>query len=369
MAATAPTPAGAALTGRQRGLLALVAVLTALAGALHYAGATALLAFVVAAAALAGLAWVVSFATEQVGERFGPAVTGVLQSTLGNLPEFFVVIFALSQGEVIVAQFSIIGSIFANALLVLGLVIVVGARQSEDGIMRFSPRLPNDTATLLLLASFIIVLVGLSSSAGDRASKHIVAISAIAAVLLLAVYVQWVIGYLRSGRSAGDGDGDGEAHGEAKPTLPLRFSIVALALAGVGAAFVSDWFVAELRPTIDKLGISEEFAGLVIVAIAGNAVENAAGLVLAAKGEADLAISVVKNSVAQIAVFLFPALVLVSLMFADRLTFGLEPVYVGAIFLTAISVWQVTGDGEASAFEGWALTATYALLAALTLFE
>src|SRR3954447_12548101 len=134
---------------------ALVAALTAAAGILHYAGGPDLLAFVVAAAALAGLAWVVSVATEQVGERFGPAVTGVLQSTLGNLPEFFVVVFALAQGQIVVAQFSIIGSIFANALLVLGAVIVVGAHQGEGACMRFRTRLPNDTATLLLLASFI----------------------------------------------------------------------------------------------------------------------------------------------------------------------------------------------------------------------
>ena len=86
---------------------------------------------------------------------------------------------------------------------------------------------------------------------------------------------------------------------------------------------MSDWFVAALRPTIDQVGVSEEFAGLVIVAIAGNAVENAAGVVLAAKGQADLAISVVKNSVAQIAAFLFPALVLVSLLFAHHLTYDL----------------------------------------------
>src|SRR3954467_15058797 len=111
-------------------LLVVVAVLTVAAGVLPSAAAPALLAFAVATGALAGLAWVVSFATEQVGERFGPAVTGVLQSTLGNLPEFFVVIFALSKGQVIVAQFSIIGSIFANALLVLGAVIIVGARAS-----------------------------------------------------------------------------------------------------------------------------------------------------------------------------------------------------------------------------------------------
>src|SRR3954466_15262136 len=294
---------------RTSALLALVALLTAAAGVLRYAGGPDLLAFATATAALAGLAWVVSFATEQVGERFGPAVTGVLQSTLGNLPEFFVVVFALSKGEVVVAQFSIIGSIFANALLVLGAVIFVGSRAAPDGVMRFQARLPNDTATLMLLASFIIVLVGLSSSTHDNASKHITAISSIASVFLLVVYAIWVSGYLRSGRAT-----EGQAREPSAGSMTFRTAVVLLAFGGVGAAFVSDWFVSALRPSIDKLGVSEEFAGLVLAAIAGNAVESVAGLVLAAKGRADLAISVVKNSVAQIASFLFPALVLVSLM-------------------------------------------------------
>ena len=94
-----------------------------------------------------------------------------------------------------------------------------------------------------------------------------------------------------------------------------------------------------------------------IVAIAGNAVENVVGIMLAAKGRADLAISVVKNSVAQIAVFLFPLLVLLSLFFEDHLTFVLAPVYVGALVLTALALWQITGDGEAAVFEGFALIA------------
>jgi Ca2+:H+ antiporter len=351
------------MTARRRLLLGAIAALTAAAGALHYAAAPALLAFAVAGAALAGLAWVVSFATEHVGERFGPAITGVLQSTLGNLPEFFVVVFALSHGEVVVAQFSIIGSIFANALLVLGLVIVVGARESKEPVMRFSPRLPNDTATLLLLAGFIIVLVGLSGAAQDKASDDTVAISAIAAVLLLITYGVWVVGYLRSG---------GAAEVPASPAdarLSVRTAIVLLALGGLGAALVSDWFISALRPTIDQVGVSEQFAGLVVVAIAGNAVEHATGVALAAKGRADLAISVVKNSVAQIAAFLFPALVLVSLLFADHLTFDLAPLYIGALFLTTLSVWQITSDGEAGPFEGVALIATYVILAVFTLYE
>jgi len=354
------------MTVRRRWLLGLVGAATAAAGAAHYAGVAAVPAFVLAATALAGLAWVVSFTTEQVGERFGPAATGVLQSTLGNLPEFFVVLFALSQGEVVVAQFSLIGSIFANALLVLGVVVVVGAGTSSDGCMKFHPRLPNDTATLLLLASFIIVLVGLSHGTHDTASAHIETISAIAAVLLLGVYAVWVVGYVRSSKAA-----ERERGGERRAAagMSLAATIALLAAAGVGAAFVSDWFIAALRPTIDALGVSDQFAGLVIVAIAGNAVENTTGVVLAAKQQSDLAISVVKNSVAQIAAFLYPALVLVSLLFAHHLTFGIPLLYVGALFLTAISIWQITTDGTASAFEGWALVATYGVLAVFTLYE
>src|SRR3954471_3829850 len=111
----------------ERITLLIAALATAGAGAAHFADAPSVLAFVVAALALATLASIVSFATEQVGARFGPAVTGVLQSTLGNLPEFFIVLFALADGQVVVAQTSVVGSLFANALLVLGLVIIVGA--------------------------------------------------------------------------------------------------------------------------------------------------------------------------------------------------------------------------------------------------
>src|SRR5205823_5458241 len=155
----------------------------------------ALLTFVIATVALAGLAWIVSFSTEQVGERFGPAVTGVLQSTLGNLPEFFIVIFALSAGELVVARTAILGSIFANALLVLGLAIVVGALASPDRVMRFHPRLPKDNAVLMLLASFLIALLGISIATGDKASHHVQAISIVGALCLLVTYGVWLVDY------------------------------------------------------------------------------------------------------------------------------------------------------------------------------
>jgi Ca2+:H+ antiporter len=342
--------------------------LTAAAGGvMHYAGVDGLIVFPVVTIALSGLAWLVALGTDALGNHVGPGLTGVLQSTLGNLPELFVVVFALHAGEVVVAQTSILGSLFANALLVLGAVIIAGARVSEGGVMRFHPRLPNDTATLMLLACFIIVLLGLSVTTEDKASSHKVAISAAGAVVLLVVYVTWLWSYLRADARAEEPAESAEA-GHAPP-LSLRTAVVLLAIAGVGAAFVSDWFIASLNPAIDALHLSKAFAGLVIVAIAGNAVENVAGITLAMKGKMDDAVSVVKNSVAQIAAFLFPALVLISLLFSSHLTFVLAPVYIGALLITAIAVWQVTGDGEATVPEGAALIGIYLMLAFLTFFE
>jgi len=349
---------------RQRLLLGAIFALTAVAGLLHFAGADPVAVFIASAMALGGLAWVVGIGTESVGAHFGPAVTGVLQTTLGNLPELFIVFFALSAGEIVVAQTSILGSLFANALLVLGLAIVAGSRQASDGVMRFHARLPNDTATLLLLAVFIIVLLGLSDEVGDRASKHQVTISAIGAVCLLSVYAAWLWSYLRT-----PGGSEPALEQPAHSGLPLRRAVALLALAGVGAALVSDWFVDALDPAVEALGISKAFTGFVIVAIAGNAVENVVGISLAAKGQSDLAISVVKNSVAQIAVFLYPALVLLSLFFEEQLTFVLNPVYIGALVIMALAVWQVTGDGKAVMFEGLALVAIYVILAVLVFFE
>lgn len=352
------------LTTLERTALVTIALLAALAGVANYGQWAAVPRFAVATLALAGLAWVVSFATEQLGERFGPAITGILQSTLGNLPELFVVIFALQKGELVVAQTAIVGSIFANALLVLGLVIVVGALKAPDGVMRFSHRLPRDTATLLLVTVFIIVLLGLSLASHDPASHHVNTISAVGAVSLLIVYLAWVVPYLRADARPGS-----ESHGSSGPRLSLAVTLMLLLAAGVASAFVSDWFVNALSPAIVQLKISQAFAGLVIVAIAGNAVENTAGLVLAWKGRSDLAISVVKNSVAQIAAFLFPLLVLISFLLATTLTFALAPVYIGALLVMALAMWQVTADGEAAAFEGWALVALYVILATLTLYE
>ena len=349
------------LTGRRPAIAIAVLALTVAAGLVTETGQTAVLRFVVSGFALAGLAWMVSVATELVGTRFGPGATGVLQSTLGNLPELFVVVFAIRAGEVIVAEASIVGSLLSNALLVMGLVLVAGTVAAPSGCMRFHARLPKDTTTLFLLAVFIISLLSVSLSEHDPASRHAVTISAVGAVVMLIVYLSWLHHYLRTDPTA--------LADERQTAAPLAGAVVLLLLAGIGSALVSDWFVNALAPAVHRLGLSEVFTGFVIVALAGNAVENTAGIVLARKGKSDLAVSVVLNSVAQIAAFLYPALVLISLLLPTHLTFGLPVILITSLVLTAVAVWQVIGDGEAFIYEGFALVALYVILAAVSFYE
>jgi len=336
--------------------VALLGVLTAVA---HYEHWATLVAFVLATIALAGMAWIVSLGTEQAGEHLGTAATGLLQATLGNLPELFVVIFALRAGEHEVAQSAIVGSLFATSMLVLGLVLIVGAFSARDGVMRFRARAASDASTLLLVCVFIIVIV--SFALPGIGAGHVRTVSAVAAALLLLVYLAWVIPYVIRDQSA--------MRPASTARIALPPALVLLAGAGVGAAFVSDWFVDALAPAIHQLHISQAFAGLVIVALAANAVEHVTGIALAARGRSDLAISIVVNSVAQIAAFLFPALVLISLSVHTSLTFSLRPVYIGALAVSAIGIWKITEDGEGHPYEGWALVATYVVLAMITLYE
>ncbi len=348
-----------AITRNERIYLGIVAAAFVVAGLTH--SMDGLVPFFTTLVALAGVAWLVSFATELLAEHFGPAVTGVLQSSLGNLPELFVVIAALNAGETEIALTSLIGSVLANALLMLGIAIVIGAARSDDGIMRFSPRLPNDTATLLQVAVFAIVLVALVDAEHTPASKHITSISIVASVCLLIVYVAWLVPYLRSDTAPAE-----TGH---PPRISISGCVALLAVAGAMAAFVSEWFISALTPAIEELNISKAFAGLVIVAIAGNAAENLTGLVAAWKRKPDMAISIIKNSVAQVAALLFPLLILISLLFENHLTFAMPGIYVGGLAFGGIAVWQITGDGKAAAYEGAALIALFTILGAFAFYS
>jgi Ca2+:H+ antiporter len=344
----------------ERIILAAALVATALSAALHFARlGGAVLPFIVSAAGLATLAAAVGEATDHLGERMGPGATGVLQSAIGNLPELFVGIFALRAGLVTVVQSALIGSILANSLLVLGLAFLIGGLR--NGTQRFASETPRMIATLTLLAVAALVVPTLAHQLHTPADQHEGALSLACAVVLLIVFVASVPVSLKGGPSTVANP----EHGQRAQSWPLGLAIGVLVAAGVGAAFVSDWFVEALEPAITALHLSQAFTGLVVVAIAGNAVENVVGIQLALANKADYAVSVILNSSLQVALALTPILVLLSFVVSDtHLTLVLPPLLVAALGLaTALGV-IIVYDGESIWLEGLALIGLYGMIAA-----
>ncbi|MCB9111979.1 MAG: calcium/proton exchanger [Anaerolineales bacterium] len=336
-------------------VIALIA--SALTGILLFSGANAVLTFVIGAVALATLATVVGHATEQLGNYLGPGATGVLQSAIGNLPELFVAFFALKAGLVTVVQSALVGSILANSLLVLGLAFFLGG--VKHGVQKFNSATPRAIVMLMVLAISALVFPTLAHSLHTPAEAHEVSLSIASAIILLIVFFASIPMSLQGGPMA---EVSHSEHTE-KP-WPLWRVLTILLIAGGGAAFVSDWFVEALEPAIETMGISQAFAGLVVVAIAGNAVENVVGIQLALKNKSDYALSVILNSSLQVALALTPILVLLSFFFTSTvLTLVLPPLLVVALTLTALLSALIVYDGESNWLEGLALMGLYAMVA------
>jgi len=332
-------------------------VLSALATYAHLAEVAA---FVITAVTVALLAALVGRSVEQLGDRFGPGATGVLQSALGNLPELFIGIFALRAGLTEVVQAAIIGSLLGNMLLVLGLAFVVGGL--KHGAQRFDSKLARDTAALGVLALAALVVPSLASYVHTPAAAHEGTLSIIVSVVLIGVFALSLPAALR--RRAPAGESAARAHAE-PPRWPLGLAVGMLAAASVAAAFVSDWFVEALTPAMQSLGISQAFAGLVVVAIAGNAIENVVGIQLAYRNQADYAFSVIINSPLQVSLVLAPGLVLLSHVVGGAvLTLVFAPMLIAAGALTGVAVTVITMDGESNWLEGTAMLGLYTVIAA-----
>ena len=333
----------------------LAAILTAVLTFLH---ANSVLIFLISAIALATLASVVGQSTEQLGNYLGPGPTGILQASVASMPELFVSFFALRAGLVTVVQSAIVGSILANTLLIMGLAFLFGGL--KHGTQRFNSERPRAIVILMVLAVSALVVPTLANAIHTPAGAHEEALSIASALVLLLVFAasipfSWKGGPISEKVTPEEVD--------EKPWSISR-AITTLVIAGVVTAFVSDWFVQALEPTIESWGISQAFAGLVVVAIAGNAVENVVGIRLAIKNRVDYAISVIMNSSLQVALALTPILVLLSYFFAPvALTLVLPELLVVALALAAILSALIVYDGESNWLEGVALIGLYIMIA------
>ena len=345
---------------KEKIIIGISILVMAIAGWLHYFNANDLLSFIVSAGALALLAKIVGDATEQLGSRFGPAATGILQSALGNLPELFVCIFALRAGLDTVVQAALIGSILGNSLLVLGLAIFVGGL--KNGTQKFPSEPPKMMATLMILAFAGLAIPTVTKMFHTRAEGHLNTLDVTLAIILLIIFIASVIYSLRGETELMSPKPEG---GKAHAKWSLAVTIVVLSAAGVAAGFVSDWFVEALQPAMKSVGINDTFAGLVIVAIAGNAIENVVGIQLAYRNQSDYAMSVIMNSTLQVALGLFPLLVLLSFFLGGSiLTFVLPPMLLICLALGVIVSAFIVFDGESIWLEGIALIGLYLLIAA-----
>ena len=332
-------------------------VAVGLAALTHYGPGGAIAGLLCSSLAIAVLAMLVGRSVEQLGDRFGPGATSVLQTALGNLPELFIAIFALRAGLIEVVQAALIGSILANLLFVLGLCFVVGGLR--HGRQQIGSRRARHITVLMVLSVAGMVLPSLAHYTHTPAAEHEEALSLVVSCILLALFL---LTLPQSLRKQPRGEDDLAQTGE--PRWSVATAVVVLAAAGVIAAFVSDWFVVALEPAMHSLGISEAFAGLVIVAIAGNAVENFVGVQLAARNESEFAFAVVINSPLQIALVLAPMLVILSeLLHLAPLTLVFSPMLIISVAIAVILSAFITFDGESDWLEGASLIAVYAIIA------
>ncbi|MDN5782271.1 MAG: calcium/proton exchanger [Luteimonas sp.] len=330
-----------------------------LAGVTRFVGGGAVLAFACSAVAVALLASLVGRSVEQLGDRFGPGATGVLQSALGNLPELFIALFALKAGMVAVVQAALIGSILGNLLLILGLSFLVGGL--KHGTQKLDSQRARGTVVLMVLSVVAMVLPSLAFYTHAPAAEHEGTLSLIVSVILLALFALTLPASLKRTPAAATPN---DAMQHEAPRWPLALAIGLLATAALAAAFVSDWFVHALEPAMEVMHISDAFAGLVIVAIAGNAIENVVGIQLAAAGRSEYAFSVIINSPLQIALVLAPVLVIASQVLGfGGLTLVFPPMLVVSVALAVIISAFITFDGESNWIEGAALIAVYAIIA------
>jgi Ca2+:H+ antiporter len=309
------------------------------------------LEFVLAALSLVPLAWLIGEATEHAAEHTGPGIGGFLNATFGNAPELIIALIAVNEGLTEVVRGSLSGSVVGNLLLVLGASLVAGGRGTLD---RFSSFL---SFALITFATALFLIPSIPSWDGSDPDTHELAqVSAAVSVVLLVLYVI-VTWYSLRRHSAMHVSSDEEIE-----AWSLRQALAALAIATVVTAIVAEILVGSLEVFAEEFGLSEFFVAAVIVAIVGNAAEHGGAVVVAFRGKIGLAAEIALSSAAQVAVFLIPAVALLSWLI-DPLSLSFRPVEIaalgGAVAFTAAVLYQ----GHTSRFRGALLLGAYALVA------
>jgi Ca2+:H+ antiporter len=319
---------------------------------LHHAteiGDTAL--FVLSALALIPLAWLIGEATEHASEHTGPGIGGFLNATFGNAPELIIALIAVHEGLTEVVRGSLTGSVVGNLLLVLGFSLVAAG---DGAIERWSSFL---SFGMITVAIGLFLIPSIPSWSGDPNAQHIVDLSVPVAIALLVVYAVVTVYSLRRHRIVHVSSDDEIG------AWSFRASLAALGAATIATALVAEILVGSLETFSEKVGLSDFFVAAVIVAIVGNAAEHGGAVIVAYRGKIKLAAEIALSSAAQVAVFLIPAVTLLSWLI-NPLALGFRKVEIGALTVSLLVVVMTIGGGVSSRFRGGILITAYLGVAA-----
>jgi Ca2+:H+ antiporter len=319
--------------------------------------------FAASAAAIIPLAGILGESTQALSAHAGPTVGGLLSSTMGNATEFIIAIFALRAGHIEVVKASLSGSIIGNLLLVLGLAVFFGGIGREK--QTFSRTAAGTNSTMLFIAVIALVMPAVYdlSVHGDL-KEHgatLENLSLWTSGVLILLYITSFLFVLKTHKSIFSGGAETSA--DTHPTVSVRSAVTSMISATLVIAYMSEILVGEIEAVTKSLGLTELFVGVIVVAIVGNAAENSSAILMARKNKMDLAVTIAVGASTQIALFVAPLLVLLSVVIGRPMTLVFNAFEIAAIILAVLIVEMISSDGETNWFEGVQLLAVYALMA------
>ena len=333
----------------------------------HFAPERHLLIFIAAGLAILPLAAWMGRATEHLAERMGEAVGGLLNATFGNAAELIIAIAALRAGLYDVVKASIAGSIVGNVLLVLGAAMLVGGARHHE--QTFNASGARAQSTMLSLAAIALILPAAYNTAlGSNAGVGLVPLSLSISIVLLIVYGSYLAFSLVTHSSLFSTAQVSEESGVAGPAWSTGRAAIVLGVATILVAWMSEILVGSIQPAADYLGLSSGFVGVFVVAILGNAAEHATAVTVAIKNRMDLSLAIAIGSSVQVALFVAPVLVLLSLAIGPHPMDLAFPVGLVLTVLLAVAITgQIASDGSSNWLKGAQLLAVYVVLG-LTFF-
>jgi Ca2+:H+ antiporter len=329
----------------------------------HLTNAGAVAVFATSALAIIPLAGLMGRATEELSERLGQGVGGLLNATFGNAAELIIAGIALRAGYFDLVKASITGSIIGNILLVFGLSALAGGVRHPT--QRFNRTAASQGGTLLVLSGIGLVVPAIFHIlVRGTPGAHEQEVSLEIAVVLFLTYLLSLIFTLHthSHLYTGEVPATSASH-PVHPVVPARRSITMLVLATVGIAVMAELLVGAAEVTAHALGWSDVFVGVILVAVIGNAAEHSTAVLMALKNKMDVAVNIAVGSSIQVALFVAPLLLFLSYVIAPSpMNLIFTPLEVLAVVLAVGIIALIADDGETHWMEGVQLLAVYIIL-------